>query len=108
MVKLYNLINKRREVNKVSDPDVVYHKAMILLEQYGDLELDFSTRLNKKYRIRGRFTNGKYVHFGDMKYEDYTKHNDEERRGKFLKRNAHWMEDYDIYSPAWFSYNLLW
>ena len=108
MVKLYNLINKRREVEKVSNPDEVYHKAMILLNEYDDVELDFSTRLNKKYRIKGEFTNNKYIHFGDMKYEDYTKHQDEERRSKFLKRNYYWLEDYDIYSPAWFSYHLLW
>ena len=72
-MKLLNLVNKRKEVEKVSDPDLVYHKAMILLSEYGDVELDFSTRLNKKYMIKGDFTNNKCVHFGDnMKYEDFT------------------------------------
>ena len=107
-MKLYNLVNKRREVEMVSNPDEVYHKAMILLNDYDDVELDFSTRLNKKYMIKGEFTNNKFLHFGDLKYEDYTKHKDKERRNKFLKRNAHWIEDYDKYTPAYFSYHLLW
>lgn len=92
----------------VSNPDEVYHKAMILLNDYDDVELDFSTRINKKYMISGSFTNNKWIHFGDMKYEDYTKHKDKERRSKFLKRNAHWIKDYDKYTPAYFSYYLLW
>lgn len=108
MVKLYNLINKRREVEKVSNPDRVYHNAMIFLSEFDDIELDFSTRLSKKYRIKGEFTNDKWVHFGDMNYEDYTKHQDEDRRRKFLHRNKYWIQDYDKYSPAWFSYYLLW
>lgn len=108
MVKLYNLINKRREVKKVSNPDAVYHNAVILLNQYDFFVLDFSTRLNKKYRIKGEFTNDKWIHFGDMRYQDYTKHQDEERRRMFLNRNRHWIRNYDIYSPAWFSYYLLW
>jgi len=106
-MKLLNLVNKRKEVEKVSDPDLVYHKAMILLSEYGDVELDFSTRLNKKYMIKGDFTNNKWVHFGDMKYEDFTKHQNEVRLMKFRHRNKHWIKKYDKYSPAWFSYNLL-
>lgn len=101
-------INKKQEVLKVSNPDTVYHNAMITLGKYDDVELDFSTRINKKYMIRGKFTKGKWVHFGSMDYEDYTKHQDEERRKKFKLRNHHWPLDYDKYSPAWFSYYLLW
>lgn len=110
-MKLLNLVNKRREVEKVSDPDVVYHNAMTILTDHDDaddVELDFSTRINKKYMIRGNFTNDKWVHFGDMKYQDFTKHKDKDRRNKFKLRNAHWNTDYKKYSPAWFSYYLLW
>lgn len=101
-------MNKMKEVEKVSNPSVVYHKAMILLNEYNDVEMGFSTRKSKKYMIKGEFTNDKWIHFGDINYQDYTLHRDEDRRGKFLKRNAHWIEDYDKYSPAWFSYHLLW
>jgi hypothetical protein len=107
-MKLYNSVNKRKQVEKVSNPDTVYHNAMILLEKYDDVELDFSTRINKKYMITGSFTNNKWIHFGDVHFQDFTKHKNEERRAKFLRRNAHWIKDYDIYSPAWFSYYLLW
>ncbi len=33
-----------------------------------------STRKNKKYMIKD--DNGKLIHFGEMGYEDYTKHKD--------------------------------
>jgi hypothetical protein len=107
-MKELNLVNKKREVEKVSNPDLVYHKALILLNEFDDVELDFSTRINKKYMIRGDFTNGKWIHFGDMRYEDYTKHQDEERINNFRIRNKHWIKKYDKYSPAWFSYYILW
>jgi hypothetical protein len=28
----------------------------------------------------------KYIHFGDLRYEDYTKHQDEERRKRYIGR----------------------
>jgi hypothetical protein len=31
---------------------------------------------------------GKMVYFGDIRYEDYTTHKDEERRGAYLARAA--------------------
>jgi hypothetical protein len=107
-MKELNLVNKKREVEKVSNPDLVYHKALILLNEFDDVELDFSSRINKKYMIRGDFTNGKWIHFGDFKYEDFTKHQDEGRLNKFRIRNKHWIKKYDKYSPAWFSYYILW
>jgi len=50
---------------------------------------------------------GKWIHFGQMGYEDYTKHKDETRRDNFRKRNAKWSKA-EKYSPAWLSYWLLW
>jgi hypothetical protein len=58
--------------------------------------------------IRGEFTNYKWVHFGDINYPDYTFTKNEEKREGFLNRNKHWIKQYPIYSPAWFSYYLLW
>ena len=100
------MLNKKEQIRKVSDPDVVYHNAVMLLGQYDDFKLELSTRKNKKYMISGSFTNNKWIHFGDMRYEDFTKHNDKERRKHFLKRNVHWIRN--DYSPAFFSYYLLW
>ena len=101
-------VNKKQQILKVSNPDTVYHNAVILLGQFDNFELKLSTRKNKKYMIRGEFTNYKLTHFGDMRYEDYTKHQDEERLNKFRIRNKHWIKQYDKYSPAWFSYYILW
>ena len=101
-------VNKKQQIFKVSNPDTVYHNAVILLGHFVSFELQLSTRKNKKYMIRGQFTNNKFIHFGDMRYQDYTKHQDEDRKRKFLNRNRHWTRDYDLYTPAYFSYHLLW
>ena len=49
----------------------------------------------------------KLVHFGDQRYEDYTKHKDNTRRDNFKKRNIKWGYA-PKYSPAWLSFWLLW
>jgi phage pi2 protein 07 len=63
-----------------------------------------SPRKNKKYAI---MVNGKWVHFGDSRYEDFTGHGDLKRRELFRKRNAKWATA-NKDTPAWLSYNLLW
>ena len=51
-----------------------------------------STRKNKKYMVY----NGKnYSHFGDIRYEDYTKHKDVARRSRYLHR----FDDVNKYDP---------
>jgi len=63
------------EINKVSNPHIVLE---LLHEYYGkDKELLLSTHKNKKYMVKN---NNKYIHFGSLLYEDFTKHNDLERR----------------------------
>lgn len=101
-----NLESKRNQIKNVSNPYLVNQKAKMLLKD--DYVIDISTRVNKKYMIKGIFTKNKWVHFGDSRYEDYTKHQDDERKNKFKLRNSHWLKGYEKYSPAWFSYNLLW
>ena len=92
------------DVEKYSDPKKVLKKAKKI---YGkDVVLDVSTRKDKKYMILNPNTD-KWVHFGQMNYEDYTKHMDEERRDKFLIRNQNW-KDRPKYSPAYMAYFLLW
>lgn len=50
----------------------------------GATALDFCNRRNSKYFVTVK--DGKKVHFGNPKYEDYLLHHDEERRKKYLER----------------------
>ena len=63
-----------------------------------------SSRKDKKYMV---FDGHKMIHFGQMGYEDYTKHNDEIIRTRFRNRNKRWQHSFK-YSPAWSSWFLLW
>ncbi len=47
------------------------------------------------------------VHFGQMGYEDATKHYDLNRINRFKKRNWKW-RNAPKYSPAYLSWYLLW
>jgi hypothetical protein len=49
----------------------------------------------------------KWVHFGQIPFNDYTKHGDDDRRKRFRVRNSKWANA-KKYSPAWLSYHLLW
>jgi len=42
---------------------------------------------------------GKNVHFGDMRFSEYTNHKDKKIREQFRNRNRRW-EDAEKYSPA--------
>lgn len=47
------------------------------------------------------------IHFGDSRYEDYTTHQDDDRKRLYLLRTA--KQPYkDIRSPSFWSKNLLW
>ena len=60
----------------------------------------------KKYSVINPET-GETVHFGHIRYEDYTKHQDEARRVRFRKRNRKWA-DAEKFTPAHLSYYVLW
>jgi hypothetical protein len=105
------MINKRdpkyKELIKFSNPEIVQEKAKFI---YGeDVFLTISPLKNKKYRIYD-YLNDKYVDFGQMGFESYDKHQDEERRNRYLKRamniKGQWFEN--PFSPNWASINLLW
>jgi len=89
-------------INKYSNPSIVMKKAKEL--HLNPIQL--SSRKDKKYMVLNPKTN-KMVHFGQMGYEDYTKHQGENRRELFRKRNHKWATA-EKYSPAWLSYYLLW
>lgn len=89
------------DITAYSDPARVQYLAHKLLGK----KVEISTHKNKKYMIQD--PHGNYVHFGQLPYEDFTKHKDTKRRDAFRKRNAKWKDAYK-YSPAWLSYHLLW
>jgi hypothetical protein len=93
-----------KNISRYSNLVDVREKAKELLGKNSNIEI--STRKDKKYMIEDPLTNKK-IHFGQMGYEDYTKHKDERRRDLFLERNKKWREAPQN-SPAWLSYHLLW
>ena len=92
------------ELNKYSDFKAVNDNAKRL---YGK-EVFVSTRKNKKFMIMN--DNNKWIHFGQLGYEDFTKHLDEQRRELYLKRASKLKGDWktNIYSPNLLSIVLLW
>jgi len=91
-------------MNRVSDIKKVNKLSKIIYEK----PVEPSTRKNKKYMILN--DDNKYVHFGDSRYEDFTKHQDLERLKNYLSRatkiKGNWKKD--KYSPNNLSLNLLW
>ena len=92
-----------KDITKYSDPKQVQSLAYKLLGK--DAVVYISTRKNKKYMIQD--PNGKWIHFGQLPYEDFTKHKDLTRRKDFQSRNTKWQKS-SIYSPSWLAYHLLW
>ena len=95
------------DIYSVSNPSVVYKKA----REYGIPRdnIKVSTQKNKKYMVLNPET-GKWVHFGDMRYSDYTKHNDQERRARYIARASNIPGDWgkNKYSANSLSLALLW
>ena len=89
------IVSDIKKVNKLSK--MIYKKSVVP-----------STRKNKKYMILN--DDDKYIHFGDSRYEDYTKHQNEERLQNYLSRatkiEGNWKKD--KYSPNNLAINLLW
>ena len=87
-----------RDICKYSDPDIVFQRAQDYGIPAGNIRL--STREGKKYDVLNPAT-GKWIPFGTLGYEDYTKHKDEDRRRRYLapatKIKGNWKDD--PYSP---------
>jgi hypothetical protein len=68
-----------------------------------------STRKGKKYMVYNPAT-GLWSHFGQLGYEDFTKHLDLKRRENYLARSAGIHGDWsnDKYSPNALSRAILW
>ena len=98
--------NKENSIWVYSNPNVAQQKAINYLGPAAVLTR--SKAKNKKYAIQT--PNGKIINFGQMGYEDYTKHKDETRRQNYLRRtsniNGDWKDN--RYSPNNLSRNILW
>jgi len=73
-------IPKSDEIWKWSNPKTALQNAKKIYKK----GIYRSTKKDKKYMIQD--PDGKWVHFGQMKYEDFTKHGDQTRRENYLKR----------------------
>ena len=111
-MSIYNDFPINHQIWNVSDPKIVrdnYHRLykdqIKRIKQLtgADSEIYPSSHKHKKYMV---FNGVNMSHFGDIRYEDYTKHHDEIRRQKYLNRfNKHHNSPY---SPYQLSLLLLW
>ena len=99
---------KYKQLLLVSNPSKVIKNADKYLGK-NNYELFVSDRNDKKYMIINN-ANGKKIHFGNIRYEDFTRHNDETRRNSYLSRatkiRGNWANN--KFSPNLLAINLLW
>jgi hypothetical protein len=95
--------DKQKDIEKYSNPQVVRKNVDRYLGN--DVPLYLSSRKDKKYMIQD--PDGKWIHFGQMGFRDFTLTGDENKRRLFRQRNHKWA-DADYYTPSWLSYNILW
>jgi len=93
-----------KPIGSVSNPSKVFSNARKVYSNKVQIEL--SDRKNKKYMLYDPHKK-KWIHFGHRKYEDFTKHQDQDRRQQFRQRNHKWANA-PMYSPAFAAYWLLW
>ena len=99
-------VPKHHEIWKWSNPIQVRKMADKYLGK--DIPVYISVNKGKKYMVQD--PNGKWVHFGQLKYEDYTKHQDDKRRENYLTRTANMRGNWkdNKYSANNLSRNILW
>ena len=94
-------------INKFSNPKIVYEKAKKYLGE--DVVIKLSDKPIKKYMVLNPHTN-KWIYFGQMGYEDFTKHHNKKRRHNYLTRTKYMRGDWkqNHYSANNLSRNILW
>lgn len=99
-------ISKSNPIWRVSNPII----AQKNLNKYigRNTPLFLSTRKDKKYMVLK--PDGKKVHFGDINYDDFTKHQSLQRRASYISRASNITGDWkkDQYSPNNLAINTLW
>jgi hypothetical protein len=107
----------------IYDDEAVEKEKLLQLLQYSDVKqviknakhylgsnvkVYVSTRANKKFMIMK--PDGKWSHFGQIGFEDFTKHKNNDRRDAYLARatkiKGKWRDD--PYSPNNMSIAILW
>jgi len=92
--------------SKFTNPSIAQQKAYRYLGKHAHLYR--STRKHKKYQIMN--PENHWVHFGQLGYEDFTKHRDQKRRKNYLTRTAkirgNWRQN--KYSANNLARNILW
>jgi len=95
------------ELRKYSNPEIAQKKAFEYLGPLADIYPSWNPK--KKYVIYDP-NNNKFIHFGQMMYEDHTKHQNPIRRASYLRRTekmrGNWKEN--PYSPNNLSREILW
>lgn len=96
-----------RKLRKYSNPEQVQRMAHKYLGKHAKIYP--STKKEKKYMVWDP-KNQKWVHFGQLGYEDYTKHKDKSRRKNYLTRSRNIKGDWkkNKYSPNNLSIHILW
>ena len=69
--------------------------------------LTYSNRKNKKYKVNIQPINID-IHFGDNRYEDYTSHQNEERKLNYINRHKANEDWNNLYTAGFWSRWLLW
>jgi hypothetical protein len=94
-------------IYKYSNPKIVYKKA----KQYlgNNVIIKLSDKPIKKFMVLNPHTN-KWVYFGQIGYEDFTKHKDPIRRENYLRRTENMRGNWknNKYSANNLSRNILW
>ena len=81
-------------------------------KELGAESLEYSSRKNNKYMVQ--LPDGKKIHFGSPKYEDFLIHKDENRRDKYraramkIKNKQGELTYTNPESPNFWAINLLW
>lgn len=93
-------------LEEYSNPRIVQQRAFKLFGK--DAKVYKSSKKDKKYMMLT--PDGKWVHFGQLPYEDFTRHGDPVRRNNYLSRatkiKGNWKSD--PYSPNNLAIHLLW
>jgi hypothetical protein len=110
--KVHSSVGSQRKtyplrIRLYSTPRTAQKKAYIYLGKTAKLYP--ANNHEKKYKIFDP-KNNKWINFGQMGYEDYTKHHDKKRRKNYLTRTKYMRGDWkqNKYSANNLSRNILW
>jgi hypothetical protein len=91
---------------EVSNPEKVQENA----DNYFNVKIKIkeSDKKNKKYKLITK--DGKLVHFGDIRYKDYTKTGDDDKKKSYISRASNIKGEWknNKFSPNNLAINLLW